>query len=1159
MKRYIYLAFLPLLVGACRDDSMRLDMTPESNGSELRIQAEIDQLNLTRADDSGFADGDVIGVYAVDFVNGQPGSLSDIGNNADNIAFTFDEGSCRWNSASSITFSDDKTSIDLYGYYPYIKEVDDVNSFPISVESDQRGESKNRKMSSYEASDFLWAKSAGISASSPSAMLYFKHILASVRVSLVEGEGFNEGEWDSLDKNVMVCNVNKNAVVDLSTGIVTGVGNVDSKGIVAKNEKGDFRAIVIPQNVKTGAELLKITVDGKTYSFKKSVEMEFHPTKQHTFTIQVNKNGANGDFDFTLLDEAITPWESDLTSHNGGAKEYIVVEIPKNVTLEQTIKDKSLDPTEIKNLKLIGSLGIEDFEYIRKNMKNLEAFNMSEVNLSEISNDFDGEQIDYVLPDDAFREMNSLKTCVLPNKLKRIGCNAFYGTSLSGSLSIPDSVEIIDDSAFRSDYDENEGGSYIHRNNLKGTLELPKSLRYIGGSAFAGCDFSGTLIVPEGVQYIGDGAFSNCKFFSGDLRIPDSVKEIGAEAFSDMTGLTGWIILPSNINEIKDGTFRNTRINGIVWPEKLDKLGYRSFNYANFKNRVLLPNSIINLSQFVFAGSNIKHIELPPNITVIPSSCFEYCSELSDTLNIPGNVEVIEEHAFFGCASIEALVLPKSLQQIGNYSFSNCYGLNYIRCDAIEPPSIMDNSFDAVEKDNFTVEVPEESVEAYRNAPGWREFKRISAYRNFVARPSKYNVLNNGGIKEFVLNADADWVMTECPSWCHIDKQSGNKKTIITLTVDKMPHNNPMRNGTVVFKLKGTDQYETYINVAQYDYEYDEDQYLALQSSSKGKGIDLVFIGDGYDAADISSGTYLKDMKQEMEYFFGVEPYTTYREYFNVYTAFALSEDSGVEELNTWRNTKFHVKLGDGFNNRISVEYDDVLNYCAETIPPTLKGKDPKVGCILVANTDIYEGITYTGDSFCALVTKSTDSYPYDARGLVQHEAGGHGIGWLADEYIYHNAYLSRCACTCCRHVSELLAEQDAGFALNLSINGKYKEVPWSHLIFNPKYGDIVDVYEGGYFHRHGVYRSEYNSCMNNNVPYFSTWCRQLIVERIMRLAGEKFDLEKFYANDSRAMGQDFTSTTRSVMPNIQNFPVRLGQAPIMIKGYKYGRKGGRK
>ena len=77
-------------------------------------------------------------------------------------------------------------------------------------------------------------------------------------------------------------------------------------------------------------------------------------------------------------------------------------------------------------------------------------------------------------------------------------------------------------------------------------------------------------------------------------------------------------------------------------------------------------------------------------------------------------------------------------------------------------------------------------------------------------------------------------------------------------------------------------------------------------------------------------------------------------------------------------------------------------------------------------------------------------------------------------------------------------------------------EVGWSHLIFDRRYSDIVDIFEGGFMHNRGVFRSEQNSCMNNDIPYYSTISRQSIVKRIKAYAGEPFDFEEFVANDKR-------------------------------------------
>ncbi len=1145
-KTYIYPVMSLLLLTACSEDVLQPELkNPDISNGEVRINAEIDQVNITRADDSGFADGDVIGVFAVDFENGQPGQLRTSGNNSDNIDFKFDEKAYRWSGSQSIRFKDNNTPLDLYGYYPYRKEVTDVNRYPISVDYNQSGDSADGKMSAYEASDFLWAKSSGLTFANPNATLCFKHTLASVRVTLTEGTGFAEDEWAGLDKFVSVCNTCRSAYMDLATGTVTPTGEKDNRDIVARQDRGDFRAIVIPQSVKTGEVLMTITVDKHNYKFIKEVKMEYLQGKQHNFTIEVTKSNNNGDYEFTLVDESITAWESDLISHNGEAKEYILINLQKTGSLKTAIEEKGFNPKEIINLKLTGPMNDDDFQYLRESITNLEAINMLEVDLASMNDIF----YNYAIPRKAFSGMKSLRTCVFPKKLKMIGGKSFQTTSLRGNLEIPEGVVEIEENAF---------GSENQTNCLTGELKLPSSLKKIGDFAFQCCDFTGSLMLPEGIEQIGQEAFAGCSNFTGELHLPSSIKQLGGGAFNGMSGITGWIELPSDLTYVEG--FSKMNITGVVWPKKPFGIGVSAFEDTEFKTDLRLPDNVTTLGGASFKEAKIRHIVLPSEITKIPPECF-HSSSLQDTIIIPENVIVIESWAFCFCKNLTAIIFPSKLKRICERAFCDCYNVDYIRCDAPEPPQVEEMAFEGIQKDNFTLEVPEGSVEAYRNAPGWCEFKRISAYRNFVARPSKYNVLNKGGRKEIILNADADWEMTDCPSWCHIDKTTGSKKTTLHLTVDAMSKGSDMRSGTITFKLKGS-EHLTHINVAQYDYEYGEDQCVTLQKATKGNGIDLVFLGDGYDAADISSGMYLADMKQEMEYFFGVEPYTTYRDYFNVYTGIALSEDSGVESINQWRSTKFSVCLGDGCGKdgqRLSADWASALDYCAETVPSTANRPDPRVGCILVGNTDIYEGVTYMGDSFCAVVTKSDDRYPYDARGIVQHEAGGHGIGWLGDEYIYHQAHIQGCKCRCCKHVSELLADHESGYSLNLSLNGKHKEVPWSHLVFNPSYGDIVDIYEGGYFHSRGVYRSESNSCMNNNVPYFSSWNRQLIVQRIMKLAGESFDLNSFYANDSRATGKDFTSTSRSGSTQDANIPTRHGNAPIRITNYKYGKKGGRR
>ena len=244
-----------------------------------------------------------------------------------------------------------------------------------------------------------------------------------------------------------------------------------------------------------------------------------------------------------------------------------------------------------------------------------------------------------------------------------------------------------------------------------------------------------------------------------------------------------------------------------------------------------------------------------------------------------------------------------------------------------------------------------------------------------------------------------------------------------------------------------------------------------------------------------------------------------------------MSADSGMGTVNTIKDAKFGSQYSlDGISPDHATTYEYAMK--AETVNENNLGETLVV---LVENTTDYGGICYMwGDgSAIACCPMSRDAYPFDFRGIVQHEAGGHGFGKLADEYIYHNAFIQSCDCKCCEHLGSYLPPSGfrggkaLGWYRNLSENGDMKTVEWAHLIYHKDYSNIVDMYEGGYFHTRGIYRSEATSCMNNNIPYYSAISRQAMVERIMKYAGKEFDINDFYAKDVR----DASNNTRVPMP----------------------------
>lgn len=140
-------------------------------------------------------------------------------------------------------------------------------------------------------------------------------------------------------------------------------------------------------------------------------------------------------------------------------------------------------------------------------------------------------------------------------------------------------------------------------------------------------------------------------------------------------------------------------------------------------------------------------------------------------------------------------------------------------------------------------------------------------------------------------------------------------------------------------------------------------------------------------------------------------------------------------------------------------------------------------------------------------------------RDLYIMKPGGHGFGFLCDEYVYYQQTIPE------SRKQNIKEWQEYGFQMNLDFTDDTSEVLWKDFMGMDKYKQ-VGVYEGGYEYQYGVWRSEENSCMNNNVPYFNVQSRWAIVNRIMKLAEKEFTVRDFMKADNPVLPD---AATRSV------------------------------
>ena len=1156
---------LAALVSCAREQLLPLDpQQGDDSPVAISLGGIIDQQNTTRAGESGFCDGDKIATFIVDWVDGAPGELLLSGNRADNLYYSYEEASNRWIPSYDVYFKDKTTPVDIYGYYPAAKP-ESIDKYVFEVQKNQRAEATATSLAAYEQSDFLWAKTEGKTSADKIVYLSFKHRMAGVRVTLLEGEGFAEGEWAAADKDVLVQSTRRTSVINLATGEVSATGEVPQSGIIPMEYGDDYRAVVVPQTVPAGSKLVTATVAGQAYDLVKSEDMVYVPGKMHNFTLTVNKRAA-GNYEFVLSSESITVWENDRTSHDGIAREYVVINVETPGTLDACIAAKGLEVSKVRNLKLTGTITARDFGVMRRMMTDLSALNLKEVKIVKGEGGEFGPNLYYAgvenddeIPGEALTNKKSLTSLVLPDKIKKICSNAFSDCNmLTGSLIIPEGVEEIELAAFRS------------CTNLNGALKLPSTLKYLGRMAgytsywdgpFKDCGFVGELVLPESLEVIGWGAFEGCRSLYGELRLPENLKQLGQSAFSGMVNMVGSIEIPLGVTTIEENTFGSSGFNGtLTLHDGITSIGEGAFRNTALKGELHLPKNLEVISKESFCGCDFSgKLVIPKTVRQIGDKAFAWNWRLMGTLEIPEGVLSIGAGAFAQCRMLEGVIFPESLESIkyepswneDGGAFQNCFGIGRIVCKGKIPAYVQDGCFNGVPKDNFTLEVPEGYEAQYQSATGWREFKRIAAYRNLVIRPMVATAINTSVTRDLVLTADDNWSVKSQPDWVTLSRTSGKGKTELKLTFAQKPQDGQARSGEVVFQLDGKD-YETRLAVSQYDYEYAEDEVITLQSASKGNGVNIVILGDGFNAKDISEGKLMKAMKDTYEHFFNIQPYKYYKDYFNVYTAVPVSPESGIGTVNTIVQTRFNTATNGGVTRNGDDDYYEVLQYACKA--PTVNNDNINRSLvIMIPNTEDYGGVTYMWDDGTAIAycPMSDYGYPLDFRGVIQHEAGGHGFGKLGDEYIYHNAFIQACGCNCCPHVMELQGAHSLGWFQNLSLTGKMGDVPWRDFIFHEKYSEFVDIFEGGFMHNRGVYRSEQNSCMNNEIPYFSTISRYEIYKRIKEYAGESGSLEDFIEHDvveavstsSTKNGYEVTMPGRSAAQNSHE-PVFMGERP---------------
>ena len=271
--------------------------TPEA---QVKIPINLSIGDYTRANDSAFENGDKVGIYVVNYNGATAGTLSATNNHVNNMQFTY--GGNSWTPSSAIYWKDDTTHADFYAYYPY-GTASNVNAYAFSTKTDQSLEAN------YWASDFLWGKATNVAPTKNAVPITTNHVFSNILIYLEAGDGFTADAFAAATKSVKITNIKTAATINLATGVATATGSATT--VTPWNVDSYYRAMVVPQTIADGTNLITVTVDGTDYTLASGAT--FVANKQHKFTVTVNKSSGGVDF-------GIGGWGSDDNNYGGSAE-----------------------------------------------------------------------------------------------------------------------------------------------------------------------------------------------------------------------------------------------------------------------------------------------------------------------------------------------------------------------------------------------------------------------------------------------------------------------------------------------------------------------------------------------------------------------------------------------------------------------------------------------------------------------------------------------------------------------------------------------------------------------------------------------------------------------------------------------------------------------
>ena len=680
----------------------------------------------------------------------------------------------------------------------------------------------------------------------------------------------------------------------------------------------------------------------------------------------------------------------------------------------------------------------------------------------------------------AFESQKTLTSVVLPDGITKIGNYAFYKCSALQSVTLPASLQTIGTQSFVS--------------TMLATITLPATVIAIENKAFDGSSLkaiyslattpptlSNAYTFPSGViAYVPDESikryeqhnywgYLTIKALPDDMSGGDGAEggapDAGGSEGDDDNGSDDGV---QDGDEGGSGEENEPEDEPVVTPTSGSEIWYTTTD----GNAITLRTQCFNTSVASHEKRGDKWvITFNGTLTTIgvyngSTGAFENSSTLK-TMTLPNSVTAMYSYTFYECTNLQSVELSNTLQNIGEMSFYRC------SLSEITLPATMKSIGGAA----------------------FYDCDKLSEVYSLATTPPTLgdDVVFPSGVTIYVPDSAIG---------AYLQNNFWNDYSIVTLSGE-------VTDDALMYAPNDP-------NYTSSDYSANG-KYVALQTATEGKGIDIVLLGDGYSDRQIASGRYEADMRKAMEAFFSKEPYTSFRHLFNVYMVKCVSKCEGCTGSYNYGSTALNCYIkADG----VSISGDNyvVYNYTREIFGEQsyTNNDGPRTDestLIVIMNSDAYAGVCYltspkynTSKNYGnggALAYFSLCGNDDLFANLLIHEAAGHGFGKLGDEYFSSgNGAITN------YYYYEMKDFEQWGWFKNvdatLSTALTSQTIKWKHFLSDSRYAGLVGIYEGAYSYAKNAYRPSDNSIMRHvkeSDGNFNAPSREAIYYRIHKLA----------------------------------------------------------